>query len=100
VPPIRLQELESASKRLRARKALGPDGINNEILKIKIKLQPQMLRILRTFNSCLEEGTFPKQCKQARLVYLAKLIKWKIFHQAIATLHVLHDTEIVRKNNM
>jgi len=70
VPPITPQELERAGKRLKAGKAPGPDGIPNEVLKIAIKLQPQMF--LKTFNSCLEEGTFPRQWKQARLVLLRK----------------------------
>lgn len=61
VPPIKPQEFEHAGRRLRTRKAPGPDGIPNEILKIEIKQQSKMF--LRTFNRYLEEGIFPKQWK-------------------------------------
>lgn len=70
VPRITSQELELGGKRLRAGKAPGPDGIPNEVLKIAIKLQPQMF--LRTFDSCLQNGIFPKEWKMARLVLIRK----------------------------
>lgn len=69
-PPITLQELEAARKRLRLGKAPGPDGVPNEVLKAALKTHPQMFG--EVFNRCMEHGVFPKPWKRARLVLLRK----------------------------
>jgi len=46
------------------------DGINNEVLKVIVKRQPETL--LKIYNKCLEEGRFPKAWKRARLVLIKK----------------------------
>ena len=65
-----LEELKRASRRLTANKALGIDGIPNEILKHVIGVYPEIL--LEASNSCLREGRFFADCKRQSLVLLRK----------------------------
>jgi len=70
VPPISLEELQKAAKKVGDSKAPGPDGIPNMALKTAIKLRPDLF--LEVYNACLKEGVFPGRWKQQRLVLLPK----------------------------
>ena len=65
-----LEELKRAGGRLKARTALGFDGVPNEILKEVIGAYPEIL--LEAFNSCVREGRFFANWKKQRLVLLRK----------------------------
>lgn len=70
VPPITAEELENSVSAMREKKAPGPDGIPNEILKIVHQTDPQIL--LGMYNACLLYGVFSTQWKVARLVLISK----------------------------
>jgi len=56
---ITFEEVENAIKELKNKKASGPDGICNEILKCKsVQLKMSLLHV---FNTILLNGTYPKQ---------------------------------------
>lgn len=63
-------ELRSACAKLKNGKAPGLDGVSNEILKILVAHQPDVL--LDIFNECLAQGRFPAAWKEAKLVLLRK----------------------------
>jgi len=63
-------ELKNAAKSLKNKIAPGPYGISNETVKSIVKLNPEAL--IKVYNTCLEEGTFPETWKTARLVLLRK----------------------------
>jgi len=66
-------ELKSATRQLRNKIAPGTDGIPNEVVKVIVALNSNVL--LSVFNSCLAEGIFPHKWKIARLVLLRKFDK-------------------------
>lgn len=70
VPPITLEELEVASRRLHPGKAPGPDGVPNEALKVAVRTHPAMFQ--GVYERCMKDGVFPKPWKMARLVLLKK----------------------------
>lgn len=63
-------ELKIAVHRMPNRKAPGPDGIPNEVVKLMASKSPLMF--LNTFNHCMETGYFPLAWKSATLVLLRK----------------------------
>lgn len=63
-------ELLAAAKRLKGKKAPGPDGIPNVALKAAVKAFPDMFRTV--LQRCLEEGHFPDRWKIQKLVLLPK----------------------------
>lgn len=65
-----LDELDGAVRQMKDRKAPGPDGIPNEVLKLVFQLCPHVL--LTVFNACLKVGVFPTRWKVARLVLISK----------------------------
>lgn len=65
-----MDELQLATARLPNRKAPGPDGIPNELVKATVETGAHHL--LDAFNSCLQEGMFPGRWKVARLVLIPK----------------------------
>lgn len=65
-----LEELYDAGRCLPKGKAPGPDGVPDEILRIIVKVRPDLL--LPTFNQCLKTGTFFDSWKVATLVLLRK----------------------------
>lgn len=71
--PFSLGEIVSAAKGLPNRKAPGPDGISNELVKAAVLSNPK--RFHTTFNKCLTEGSFPAPWKIGKLVLLRKLGK-------------------------
>lgn len=63
-------ELQNAANSLKTKIAPGPDGIPNEIVKCIAKTNPEAL--IKVYNTCLENGTFPETWKAARLVLIRK----------------------------
>ena len=63
--PFSIQELKTAASRMSPGKSPGLDGIPNEVLK-----NPQLL--LRVYNKCLAEETFPARWKRQKLVLILK----------------------------
>lgn len=64
------EELSQAVGRLTARKAPGPDGIPNEVIRAVGETHPRVL--LDMYNSCLLDGIFSSQWKRQRLVLIPK----------------------------
>lgn len=63
-------EIKTAGRQLKRRKAPGPDTIPPEIIKWMTVHKPQLL--LDVMNDCLRKGYFPEQWKIARLVLIPK----------------------------
>lgn len=72
-PLISVEEIEIAIKRIKNKKAPGMDGINPEIVKTLWKTDKDIL--LKLFNSCLKESSFPESWRQARLRPILKDIQ-------------------------
>jgi hypothetical protein len=68
--PISNSELIDIAKKLKPRKAPGPDGIPNEALKILVKRFPSVFR--DTLQKCLDDCIFPDIWKKQKLVLLPK----------------------------
>ena len=70
IPPITLEELKITCSRLGNKKAPGPDGIPNIVLKKAISIASDTF--LHMYNRCLQEGYFPAKWKTQSLVLLLK----------------------------
>ena len=70
IPVFTSNELEHACNQMANKRATGPDGIPTEVLKFIVRRKPNIL--LDMFNTCLNEGVFPKIWKQQRLVLINK----------------------------
>lgn len=70
VPLFTRSALIEASKKVKEKKAPGPDNLPPEVVKEVIKTQPDTL--LKTLNGLLAEGIFPREWKVARLVLIEK----------------------------
>lgn len=68
--PFTVDELMLAARKLKNRKAPGPDGIPAEVLKEIAGTHPELL--LNMYNSCLREGIFPERWKVQKLVLISK----------------------------
>lgn len=64
------EELVIVAKGLKVKKAPGPDGIPNVVLKTAIQAFPDMFRIV--LQKCFDEGYFPDRWKIQKLVLLPK----------------------------
>ncbi|CAH1720556.1 unnamed protein product [Aphis gossypii] len=69
-PTIERTELFNAAKKLKVNTSPGPDGITNEVLKVIVTLNPDVLTDV--YNTCLSSGVFPETWKKARLVLIRK----------------------------
>lgn len=69
-PLFSLEELTKASRRIKNKKAPGPDGVPPEVIKAVVNEYPQ--KILDILNRSLIAGVFPDTWKQARLVLIEK----------------------------
>lgn len=67
------EELLSIARELNLKKAPGPDGIPNEVLKILIQRFPTTFRDV--FQKCLDDCYFPDMWKKQKLVLLPKPCK-------------------------
>jgi len=63
-------ELTTAARSLKVNTSPGPDCIPNEVLKVIVALNPNIL--INAYNTCLCSGIFPEIWKKARLVLLRK----------------------------
>ncbi|MBW0503238.1 hypothetical protein O181_042953 [Austropuccinia psidii MF-1] len=72
-PPITKNEVMNAITSLPNRKALGPDGIPNELIKLSKSLLTPILADL--YNLCLKQGQYPKRWKEAQTVIIRKAVK-------------------------
>ncbi|KAK7108155.1 hypothetical protein V1264_015944 [Littorina saxatilis] len=68
--PIRLDELEAAIKALKCKKAPGPDGISNDMLKHMGTIAKKTLLLL--FNESWKSTTVPAMWKKAHIVPIHK----------------------------
>lgn len=68
--PFTVDELKFAARKLKNKKAPGPDGIPAEILKEIAETRPGIL--LNMYNRCLMEGIFPECWKEQKLVLISK----------------------------
>lgn len=68
--PFTEEELKSAARNLKNKKAPGPDGIPSEVLKEIAETRPGIL--LKMYNRCLTEGVFPECWKKQKLVLISK----------------------------
>ena len=68
--PITLTELQKSLKRLKCRKAPGPDGVTNEMLKNLGNRA--MLKVLEVFNLSWETGTLPQIWREAVMIPILK----------------------------
>lgn len=64
------EELVAVAKRLKVKKAPGPDGIPNFALKSAVQAFPDRFRTV--LQKCLDEGHFPDPWKVQKLVLLPK----------------------------
>lgn len=64
------EELKESARKLKSKKAPGPDGIPAEVLKEIANTRPEIL--LNMYNCCLAEGVFPEPWKEQKLVLISK----------------------------
>jgi len=65
-----VEDLKQAGLNLPRGKAPGPDGVPDEVLRVIVKVRPELL--LPTFIACLRTGQFLESWKTAKLVLLRK----------------------------
>lgn len=70
IPLFTVAELREASKRMKAGKSPGPDGIPVEVVKATVEVIPLM--VLWCMNDMIVNEWFPEGWKRARLVLLRK----------------------------
>lgn len=70
IPPVTMEEILEAGRRVKVKKAPGPDGIPNKAIKAAIHKRPDMFQTV--VQKCLEDGIFPEQWKLQQLVLLPK----------------------------
>lgn len=70
VPRITENELKEALIKIRQKSAPGIDSIPNVAVKTAVERNPNFFK--DTFDSCLKEGSFPKQWKEQQLILLPK----------------------------
>lgn len=66
-------EIMHYAKKIKDKKAPGPDGIPGKVIKVASGVLTQ--QIAHIFTECLKEGHFPKEWKEATLVLLPKASK-------------------------
>jgi len=69
-PTITANEISMAIKRMKNKKAPGPDALNPEIWKVVWQCALEV--VLSTFNKCLQDGVFPDCWKFAKIVVIPK----------------------------
>lgn len=69
-PEVTLQEIKEWGYKVPVRKAPGPDGIPDFVVKLAAAKKPEVLRSV--FNTCFRTGIFPRAWKRAKLVLLRK----------------------------
>lgn len=69
-PLFTTEELQAAARKLKNKKAPGPDGVPAEVIKIIADSRPELL--LNMYNRCLTDGIFPEPWKEQNLVLISK----------------------------
>lgn len=69
-PPLSIQEIDEAIKKMKDKKAPGDDNINPEIVRCIWHNVPKLLEVV--FNTCLIQEKFPEVWKKANLKILPK----------------------------
>jgi hypothetical protein len=64
------EEVGQVIESLKPKKALGPSGITNEILKIIFKVTPKTITLIH--NKCLRTGCFPENWKIPKVIPTTK----------------------------
>lgn len=64
------EEILKIATKIKEKKAPGPDGFPNKVIKAALKSKPDMFAKL--MQACLREGTFPRSWKRQKLVLLPK----------------------------
>jgi len=64
------EEVKQVIESLQPKKAPGPNGITNEIIKLVFKEIPKTMTA--TYNACLRTGRFPVNWKIAKILPIAK----------------------------
>lgn len=72
-PEFSANEIVAAAHSLPNRKAPGPDGIMNELIKVAASCHPR--RFQKALNRCWIEGCFPTSWKNGKLVLVPNLGK-------------------------
>ena len=65
-----MDEVKDAVRRMSVGKAPGMDGISNRMIKSVFRAIPLYVKAM--YDGCLNEGVFPKEWKEARVVTLLK----------------------------
>ncbi|MBW0528699.1 hypothetical protein O181_068414 [Austropuccinia psidii MF-1] len=80
-PPITKDKVTNKISTLPNRKAPGPDGIPNELIKLSTTHLTPILTDL--YNCCLRQGQYPSKWKESRMAIINKDIAWKcsLVHQ-------------------
>jgi len=68
-----MEEIETALKRIKDKKAPGLDGLNPEIVKRLWHVDKEVIPIV--FNNCVRESIFPEAWKQGKLRPILKDIQ-------------------------
>lgn len=69
-PEVTFEEMALVTRKLRGRKAPGPDGIPRQVLSLI--MEDMHLPFKELFTACLQEGQFPRGWKRSTLVLLPK----------------------------
>jgi hypothetical protein len=110
------EEVRQVIESLQPKKAPGPNGITNEIVKLVFKMIPMTMTAI--YNACLRTGCFPKNRKIAKILTIVKpgreksadtskyrpisllntegKVLEKLLHKRI--MHHLYKTEYLNKN--
>lgn len=70
IPMFQRTEIIAAAKKIKTKKAPGPDNIPPEVMKAVAEKNPDL--VTEVFNHCLKSGEFPGIWKVARLVLIEK----------------------------
>lgn len=64
------EEVRRAIKKIKTKKAPGPDNMPGEIIKLAFECDPYAFRKL--YDACMRKGEVPRQWKEAKLVLIPK----------------------------
>jgi hypothetical protein len=64
------EEVKRVIVGLKEKKAPGPNGITNEVVKLIFKTIPNTITLL--YNECLRKGSFPAKWKIAKVIPITK----------------------------
>ena len=71
VPPIAVHEVGAYIKKLKNKKAMGPDNINSMMLKLALPYAVESLTYI--YYLCIQQNIFPSALKAAKVIPLPKI---------------------------